>query len=68
MYRNFLNFEQPKLLHLLVYQPETYRDLSKRDYLHSVKILLINSLISIFDDVIANQEYFVLCQNFLVSY
>ena len=29
MYRDFQNFEQPQLLHLLVYGPETCRDLSK---------------------------------------
>ena len=36
---------------------KTCRELSKWGYLHCVRILSKNSLISIFDDVIANQEY-----------
>ena len=56
IHRDFLNFEKPQLLHLLVYRPETCRELSKRLYLRYVKILLKKSLILIFDDVVANQE------------
>ena len=39
----------------MVYRP--YRDLSKEGYLHFVKLLSKKSLIQIFDDVIANQDY-----------
>ena len=46
-----------KTLHLSVYLPETFRDLSKWGYLHCVKILFKKSLIRIFDDAIANHEY-----------
>ena len=55
MYQDFPKFEQSQLLHLLIYIPENCTDLSKGGYLHCVKILSKNSLIYIFDDVIANQ-------------
>ena len=56
MYRDLLNFEQLLLLHLVVYQPETYNDTSKWGYLHHVKVLSEKLSIKIFDDVIANHE------------
>ena len=43
---------------LLVYRPESSRDLSEWVYLHCLKILAKKSLImKIFDDTIANQDY-----------
>ena len=45
MFGDFLNFEQPLLSRLLVYPPETCRDLSKPTYQHCVKILSKNTLI-----------------------
>ena len=42
---DFLSFEQPYFVHLLVYRPETCRDLSKPGYLHCVKALSKKSLI-----------------------
>ena len=39
------------LLHLLVYRPETCRDLSKWGYLHCLKVLSKKSLIQIFKTV-----------------
>ena len=56
MYGDFQNFEQLYLLPLLMYRPETCRDLSEWGYLHSVKSLSKKSLIEIFDDVIANHQ------------
>ena len=53
LFGDFLNFEQLYLLHLLVYQAEICRELSKSGDVHYVKNL---SLIYIFDDVTANQE------------
>ena len=47
-----------QLLNLLVYQPETYTDISKWGYSHCIKILSKKSLIlKIVDDVIPNQEW-----------
>ena len=57
MYRDFLNFEQLKLLHLLAYEAETWKVTLQWGYLRCVKILLNKALIETFDRVIANQEY-----------
>ena len=57
MYRDSLNFDHLLLLHLLVYQAEACRETLKWGYLHCVKILSGKSLIQIFDDTVANQEY-----------
>ena len=44
MFGDFQNFEQSYLLHLLVYGPETLRDLSKSGYIHCMNISSKKSL------------------------
>ena len=53
---NFPNFEQPQLLHLLVYQPKTCRDLLEWNYLICVKNLWKKIVNLNFGDVIATQN------------
>ena len=57
MHKDFLNFERLQLLNLLAYHPGTCRETSTWGYLQYAKIWSKTSLIQIFDDVIANQEY-----------
>ena len=44
-------------MHLLVYQPESYRHPLEWNYLHCGRILSKKSLIQILDEVTANQEF-----------